>query len=152
MLMTYTPPDHIGWTLHRAAQVWRAEFTDAMVAAGYGWFGQARANILQHIGPGGLRQGDLVARARLTKQAVQQFVDELERDGILTRVADETDARARRVLLTKAGQAAMQEADRIKARIEADWRRQLGSEDFDRLRALLRRVIDDPGQDPLTPA
>jgi DNA-binding MarR family transcriptional regulator len=142
--VTQTPPDHIGWTLHRAAQVWRVEFTDAMVAAGHGWFGQARANILQHIGPDGIRQGDLVARARLTKQAVQQFVDELVTDGILVRTADKADARARRVMLTAFGLAAMRDADRIKAAIEARWRAQLGSGAFDQLEALLRRVIDNP--------
>jgi DNA-binding MarR family transcriptional regulator len=141
------PPDHIGWTLHRAAQVWRAEFTTAMVAAGHAWFGQARGNLLQHIGPGGLRQGDLVARAGLTKQAVQQFVDELVADGILIRTADETDARARRVQLTAVGIAAMRDADRIKSGIEARWRSRLGSGDFDHLAALLRQVIDDPGAD-----
>jgi DNA-binding MarR family transcriptional regulator len=142
--MTENPPDHIGWTLWRAAQVWRVEFTTAMVAAGYGWFGQARANLLPHIGPNGLRQGDLVARAGLTKQAVQQFVDELVADGILMRTPDEADARARRVVLTNAGLAAMRDADRIKAGIEARWRTRLGSEDFDRLDALLRRVVDRP--------
>lgn len=140
--MSTPPPDHIGWTLWRAAQVWRGEFTAAMVAAGYDWFAQARANILPHIGPSGLRQGDLVERTRLTKQAVQQFVDELERDGILTRIPDKTDARARRVMLTDAGLAAMHDADRIKAEIEARWRARLGTDDFDRLEALLRRVIE----------
>lgn len=135
-------PDHIGWTLRRVSQVWQAEFTAAMVAAGYGWFGQARANLLQYIGPSGLRQGDLVERARLTKQAVQQFVDELAADGILRRVTDKADARARRVVLTEAGLAAMQAADRIKAGIEARWRERLGSDDFDRLDALLRRLTD----------
>jgi DNA-binding MarR family transcriptional regulator len=140
--MPYTPPDHIGWTLWRAAHVWRVEFTAAMVAAGYAWFGQARANLLPHIGPGGVRQSDLVDRARLTKQAVQQFLDELEKDGILTRQPDKTDARARRVVLTEAGLSAMRDADRIKAEIEARWRDRLGNADFDRLDALLRRVID----------
>lgn len=142
--MPDAPPDHIGWTLYRAAQVWRVEFTAAMVAAGYGWFGQARANLLPHIGPAGLRQGDLVERARLTKQAVQQFVDELVADGILTREPDATDARARRVVLTAAGLAAMRDADRIKAEIEARWRARLGGDDFDRLDALLRRVVEVP--------
>ncbi len=140
--MSPSPPDHIGWTLWQAAQVWRAEFTSAMVAAGHAWFGQARANLLQHIGPGGLRQGDLVARAGLTKQAVQQFVDELARDGILTRSPDSADARARLVRLTPAGLAAMRDADRIKAEIETRWRARLGSDDFDRLDTLLRRVLD----------
>lgn len=146
--MSQTPPDHIGWTLFRAAQVWRVEFTAAMVAAGYGWFGQARANLLPHIGPNGMRQGDLVDRARLTKQAVQQFVDELVADGILTREPDKTDARARRVMLTEAGLAALRDADRIKAEIETRWRDRLGSQDFDRLDAALRRVIDIPGGRP----
>lgn len=147
--MPPSPPDHIGWTLHRAAQVWRAEFTTAMVAAGHAWFGQARGNLLQHIGPSGLRQGDLVARAGLTKQAVQQFVDELVADGILIRTADETDARARRVTLTLAGIAAMRDADRIKAEIEVHLRNRLGNDDFDRLAALLRRLIEDVIVDPV---
>lgn len=139
--MPNAPPDHIGWTLWQAAQVWRGEFTAAMVAAGYGWFGQARATLMAHIGPSGIRQGDLVDRARLTKQAVQQFLDELERDGILVRIPDKTDARARRVVLTEAGLAAMRDADRIKAEIEGRWRTKLGSAAFDQLDVLLRQVV-----------
>jgi DNA-binding MarR family transcriptional regulator len=135
------PPDHIGWTLWRAAQVWRAEFVAAMVAAGHGWFGQARGNLMVHIGPSGLRQGDLVARAGLTKQAVQQFVDELVADGILTRVADDRDGRAKRLMLTSAGLAAMRDADRIKADIEARWCQKIGAEAFAALDTALRSVI-----------
>lgn len=135
-------PDHIGWTLWRASQVWRKDFTEAMVAAGHAWFGQARGNLMVHIGPKGLRQGDLVDRARLTKQAVQQFVDELVADGILMRAPDPTDARARWVRLTPQGEAAMRDADRIKAEIEARWREKLGSAAFDQLDALLRQVIE----------
>lgn len=138
------PPDHIGWALHRAFQVWRGEFTTAMITAGHGWFGQARANLMQHIGPNGVRQGDLVARAGLTKQAVQQFVDELVADGLVLRTPDDSDGRARRIVLTTAGTAAMRDADRIKAKIEAAWRRRLGSAEFDRLAVLLRSVVDGP--------
>jgi DNA-binding MarR family transcriptional regulator len=134
-------PDHIGWTLWRAAQAWRAEFTAAMVAAGHAWFGQARGNLMMHIGPKGLRQGDLAERARLTKQAVQQFVDELVADGILIRVKDDTDARARWVRLTPAGEAAMRDADRIKAEIEANWRASIGAQSFDQLDRALHDLI-----------
>jgi DNA-binding MarR family transcriptional regulator len=139
--MSYTPPDHIGWTLWRAAQVWRSEFTAAMVAAGHGWFGQARGNLMVHIGPSGLRQGDLVARSNLTKQAVQQFVDELVADGILMRAKDDIDARARWVRLTPAGEAAMRDADRIKVDLEARWRDVIGPEAFATLDASLRLLI-----------
>ncbi len=137
--------DHIGWTLWRAAQVWKAAFATAMVKAGHAWFGQARGNLLQHIGPAGIRQGDLVARAGLTKQAVQQFVDELVADGIVVRLTDSTDARARRVMLTGAGMAALRDARRIKAMIEADWRSHLGAADFATLDRLLRRLTEEPG-------
>lgn len=134
-------PDHIGWTLWQATQAWRREFVAAMTEAGHAWFAQARGNLLVHIGPKGIRQGDLAERAGLTKQAVQQFVDELVADGIVMRTPDETDARARRITLTPAGEAAMHDADRIKLQIEAAWRAQLGSDAFDQLEALLRQVV-----------
>jgi DNA-binding MarR family transcriptional regulator len=135
-------PDHIGWTLWQATLAWRREFLAGMVSAGHAWFAQARGNILVHVGPNGIRQSDLVEKAGLTKQAVQQFVDELESDGIVHRTRDEKDARARWVRLTPAGEAAMRDADRIKLQIETEWRQKLGSDAFDQLDALLRQVID----------
>ena len=135
-------PDHIGWTLWQATLAWRREFLAGMVSAGHAWFAQARGNILVHVGPNGIRQADLVEKAGLTKQAVQQFVDELESDGIVHRTRDEKDARARWVRLTPAGEAAMRDADRIKLQIETEWRQKLGSDAFDQLDALLKQVID----------
>jgi DNA-binding MarR family transcriptional regulator len=143
--MTEAPPDHIGWHLWRAAQAWKGAFADGMVAAGHGWFAQARGNLMQHLGPSGLRQSDLARKAGLTKQAVQQFVDELVADGIVTREADPDDSRARRVVLTAAGRAAMQDADRIKAAIAERWRAELGAEAFEALESALRRIASDPG-------
>lgn len=146
-------PDHIGWTLWQATLAWRRDFVTAMAAAGHGWFAQARGNLLVHIGPKGIRQGDLAERASLTKQAVQQFVDELVEDGIVMRTQDETDARARLVRLTPAGEAAMRDADRIKLQIETRWRGLLGDDGFDRLDSALRQVIavSDPSALPLKP-
>jgi DNA-binding MarR family transcriptional regulator len=135
-------PDHIGWTLWQATLAWRREFLAGMVSAGHAWFAQARGNILVYVGPNGIRQADLVEKAGLTKQAVQQLVDELEADGIVHRTRDERDARARWVRLTPAGEAVMRDADRIKLQIETQWRQKLGSDAFDKLDALLRQVID----------
>lgn len=137
-------PDHIGWTLWRANVAWRKDFVAAMAAAGHGWFAQARGNLLVHIGPDGIRQGDLAERAGLTKQAVQQFIDELVTDGIVMRTPDATDARARRVRLTPEGEAAMRDADRIKLQIEARWRDHLGDAVFSNLKTALSRLIDHP--------
>ncbi|OYX25521.1 MAG: hypothetical protein B7Z10_05975, partial [Rhodobacterales bacterium 32-66-7] len=65
-------------------------------------------------------------------------------DGLVLRTPDDSDGRARRIVLTTAGTAAMRDADRIKAKIEAAWRRRLGSAEFDRLAVLLRSVVDGP--------
>lgn len=141
-------PDHIGWTLWQATLVWRRDFVTAMAAAGHGWFAQARGNILVYVGPKGIRQGDLAEKAGLTKQAVQQFVDDLVQDGIVMRVQDDKDARARMIRLTAAGEAAMRDADRIKVQIETRWRETLGDDGFTRLDRALRQVIaQDPASD-----
>ncbi|MBL9047787.1 MAG: MarR family transcriptional regulator [Tabrizicola sp.] len=134
-------PDHIGWTLWQATLAWRREFVTAMAEAGHGWFAQARGNLLVYVGPKGIRQGDLAERSGLSKQAIQQFIDELVQDGIVMRVQDDSDARARLVLLTPAGKAAMQDADRIKLQIEAQWRDAIGGTAFDQLDVALRDLI-----------
>lgn len=134
-------PDHIGWTLWQATLAWRRDFVSAMAAAGHGWFAQARGNLLVHVGPDGIRQSDLVEKSGLTKQAVQQFVDDLVRDGIVLRSTDDRDARARRVKLTPAGEAAIRDADRIKVEIETRWRSLLGDAGFTALDNALRQVI-----------
>lgn len=134
-------PDHIGWTLWQATLAWRREFTSAMAASGHGWFAQARGNLMAYIGPKGIRQTDLAERASLSKQAVQQFIDELVKDGIVMRVPDDKDARARLVCLTPAGRDAMRDADRIKLEIEDRWRERIGAEVFSSLESGLRRLL-----------
>lgn len=144
-------PDHIGWTLWQATLAWRRDFVTAMAEAGHTWFAQARGNILVYIGPKGIRQGDLAEKASLTKQAVQQFVDDLVQDGIVMRTQDETDARARLVRLTPAGEAAMRDADRIKVQIETRWRELLGDDGFARLDSALRQVVAQKAASALPP-
>ena len=134
-------PDHIGWTLWQATHAWRRDFVGGMVEAGHGWFAQARGNLLVHFGSEGIRQTDLAEKAGLSKQAIQQFVDDLVRDGIVLRAPDENDARARWVRLTPTGKSAMQDADRIKLQIETRWRGELGDAGFAALDRALRQVI-----------
>jgi DNA-binding MarR family transcriptional regulator len=144
-------PDHIGWTLWQATLAWRRDFVTAMARAGHGWFAQARGNLLVYIGSGGIRQSDLAEKAGLTKQAVQQFVDDLVRDGIVLRTPDEKDARARWIRLTPTGEAAMRDADRIKVQIETRWRGRLGDAGFAALDSALRQVIALEAQSDLPP-
>ena len=136
--------DHLGWRLWRAARLWKIEFDSRMQAAGHGWFTEARSALLAHVGAKGARQSDLVTRMGLSKQAVQQMVDELQAEGIVTRQPDNSDARAKLVVLTRKGVAAARAANEVKRAIEAESRARLGAPTFQALIAALRQLAPDP--------
>ncbi|MEO0362726.1 MAG: helix-turn-helix domain-containing protein, partial [Pseudomonadota bacterium] len=74
--------DHIGWRLWAAASAWKERYATAMIEAGHAWYAEARSSVVPHIGDGA-KQSALVRRMGLTKQAVQQLVDDLEKAGIV---------------------------------------------------------------------
>jgi len=135
--------DHLGWRLWRAARRWKAEFDARMAGEGYAWFTEARSALLGHVGPSGVRQNDLVRRMGLTKQAVQQIIDELAGEGIVERRPDPADARGRIVVLTAAGIAAAHAANEVKRAIDAEQRERLGPERFEALVEALRLFAPD---------
>jgi DNA-binding MarR family transcriptional regulator len=133
-------PDHIGWLLWQANQDWNLDFVERMQAAGHGWFTAARSALMGNIAPKGTKQGVLVDRLGISKQAIQQLIDGLEADDILERIADPDDKRGRIVRLTDKGKAAMKDANRIKLEIEAGYRARIGDEEFARLTELLGKL------------
>ncbi len=135
--------DHIGWRLWNATARWKQAFAQGMVAAGHGWYAEARGSILPYIDPRGTKQSVLVQRIGLTKQAVQQMVDDLEREGVVARRPDPDDGRAKIIVYTDKGLKAQQDAERVKRQVEADIRAQIGDADFDRLYEILRRLAPE---------
>lgn len=139
---TAEPPDHVGWRLWSGAELWLARFVAAMQAHGHAWFGRAQARILGAIERDGAPQAVVIERSGLTKQAVQQLVDDLEAAGILAREPDPQDARKRLIRYTPAGRAALDDADRIKISMERELARALGAARLARLRADLKGLAD----------
>lgn len=135
-------PDHLGWRLWQANRRWQEEFVAQMQRAGHGWFTQARAGLLAHIGRDGVRQSVLVERCGTTKQAVQQLIDGLEKEGVLQRFPDRRDARSRIVAHTQKGMQAMRDGNRIKEAIDERRRLELGTEAFGDLMRALGRIAD----------
>lgn len=133
-------PDHIGWALWQAAQAWKQRFERAMVAAGYPWFAEARAAILAHLDLEGTRQSVLTARMGISKQAVQQLVNELVIDNIVMRMPDPTDARGKLIHYTEQGLTLLRVSNGIKSEIEAEYHAALGEESFRQLRAALDQL------------
>jgi DNA-binding MarR family transcriptional regulator len=138
-------PDHVGWRLWQTNRAWQAEFAAAMLAAGHGWFSEARAGLLGNLPRRGIRQASLIERMATSKQAVQQLLDGLEAEGIVERLPDPRDGRGKLVRYTSRGIAALKDGDRIKLEIEQGWTRRIGHERFSALMAALRALENGPG-------
>lgn len=80
----------------------------------------------------------LAAQLGVTKQATVKIVDEMESRGLLSRVADDTDRRAKQLVLTDRGHEAMQTAIRLGRTIE----QRLLAETGPRTLASMRRALE----------
>jgi DNA-binding MarR family transcriptional regulator len=89
------------------------------------------------IDRGGTRLSELASRARISKQAMMQVVDDLESKGLVRRAPDPSDSRAKIVKLTARGLRQRAEARRAVATVETRARRLLGNRRYDALRTAL---------------
>jgi len=97
----------------------------------------AHLNVFQYPGPQGARPSELATRLRISKQALNYLLGELERLGYLERRPDPDDLRSKRVALTPRGIAAIGVIREAVDEIETAWAQQLGPQRFDELRGLL---------------
>lgn len=106
----------------------------------------AQGRIFARIGPAGTRLSDLATQAQVTKATAGFIVDQLERSGLVRRVPDPDDGRARLVTITDKGQNAVRLAADEVAAVEAEWTAHLGARRMRGLRQTLTqlREITDP--------
>lgn len=135
--------EHVGLDLWRANHLWKQKFTTEMIDRGHSWYGEARGNLFQYIGPNGIAQNRLDAKAAMTKQAVQQHLDDLVKDGVIERVPDPDDARKKLVRLTAFGCEAHEIGNQIKQKIEDDFTRLIGKQAMKTLKQSLATIIKD---------
>ena len=90
----------------------------------------------------GTTVSELARRAGVTKQAMAESVAILESTGLVIRVPDPTDRRARRVQLSEEGWQAARDGWRVAQAIHARWEQLLGDADMARLVGLLERLAD----------
>ena len=108
----------------------------------------AQARIAQRIAEGGSRLTDLAEQAQVTKQTASLLVAALEREGLVERVPDPADGRARLIRLTQTGLTAAGRAQEIVLGVEREWNDHLGPELAGCLRDALTKLRDitDPYQ------
>lgn len=135
-------PSHIGWTLAKAYRLWEREFVSKINNFGHEWFTMSASNLLGHMPRKGINQKALTARTGLTKQAVNQQIDELVKVGILTRTVSEADKRARILNYTDKGLAALKDIDKIKLEIQQDFVKSVGQDALDQLTNTIDKLTD----------
>jgi DNA-binding MarR family transcriptional regulator len=131
----------LGQLLGLAATQWRRQLRDGVAARGFPFFAEARSEVLAHVPPEGLAQAALSVRMGMSKQAVQQFLDQLAADGVVTRETDPADKRLKTVRLTELGLRAREEAERTRRALDADIRLAVGDKGYKRLRKALRKLV-----------
>ena len=97
----------------------------------------AHLTVFQYPGPQGARPSELAARLRISKQALNYQLGELERFGYIERRPDPADLRSKRIELTPRGVAAIGAIREAVADVESTWARRLGAKRFAQLRGLL---------------
>lgn len=135
--------DHIGLALWRAAQLWRQRMAAEMAARGYPWHLEARGDVLSHLGPSGRSQTDLTTALGMSKQAVQQLIDQLETDGVVKRVTEPKDKRAKRIELTQLGLEDFAMRNKVKRAIGTEYQQKLGDAHFEALKIALTKLTED---------
>lgn len=130
-------PPLIGALLRMPLDAVLARMLAGLHAAGFTDLVAAHLSVLRYPGPQGRRPSDLAAATGMTKQATNYLLGELERLGYLVREEDPEDRRSKRIGLTARGVAAARNIRKTVRQVEADLERELGAEDFARLRQLL---------------
>ena len=117
----------------------------AMREAGYD-VTVAQSRLAQRIADEGSRLTDLADRAQVTKQTASLLVAALEREGLVERVPDPSDGRARLIRLSARGREAAGQAMQVVRGVEQEWTEHLGAELAGQLRdGLVKlREITDP--------
>jgi DNA-binding MarR family transcriptional regulator len=134
----------IGALLRVPAQAIQRRIIAELNAAGFEELRVPHMAVLQFPGPDGVRPSQLAERAGMSKQAMNQLLQSLERCGYLVRSDAPDEGRARIVRFTKRGHSAYAKVHDILRDIEREWSTVLGPKRFAALKELLLRVWESP--------
>jgi DNA-binding MarR family transcriptional regulator len=143
----FTEPEPVGPPLIGALLRFRWEavqrhMLERLHEHGFDDLDAAHMNVFQYPGPQGARPSELAARLRVSKQAINYLLGELERSGYVERLPHPDDQRSKRIALTDRGTAAVEVIREAVGEVEAAWAEQLGAERFAELRGLLVELGD----------
>ena len=133
------PKTRLGAALDAAHTHWRFAIDRVLAGQGSPQLG-ASAELLPLLPLEGVGQALLAERMGLSKQAVQQFLDQLETLSLIRRELDPADKRAKLVFITEAGILALTTRREAEREAERQMRDVLGKKGFGRLKKALKKL------------
>src|SRR5437870_611583 len=130
-------PPLIGALLRTPWESVQRRMLERLHSHGFDDLDAAHLNVFQYPGPQGARPSDLAARLRISKQALNYLLGELERLDYLERRPDPDDLRSKRVALTRRGTSAVRVIRGAVGEVETAWAQRIGPKRFSQLRGLL---------------
>jgi DNA-binding MarR family transcriptional regulator len=134
------PPPLIGALLRVPFETVRDRMLAGLHERGFTDLVAAHLDVFQYPGPENQRPLQLATQTRMTKQALNYLLGQLEQLGYLTRETDSNDQRSKRIRLTPRGHAAVSAIREIVREVETEWEQQLGARKFAQLRDLLTQL------------
>lgn len=134
--------------LFRGARLLNERALTRLRARGRSQASSAHTALLPHIDLEGTRLTEIARRMRVSKQAVDQTVSELEAVGMVSRVPDPSDGRARLVRFTAAGRRELLKGLELLVELQEELAEHLGRARMKRLHADLAALVDHLEADP----
>ena len=134
---------HVGQLLVHLTRLFQTELFDRINDAGLKDARLSHTHVTAYIKAEGSRLTDLAAQARMTRPAMAEIVDDLQRLGIVERRPDPSDRRAKLITLTDEGWKAMRTAQAIIAQLEAEYAEIVGAERFEAMCQAMQALITE---------
>jgi len=120
----------------------REQMVERIHQAGHPDFTPAMIGLFRFASMDGRRPGEIAATARLSKQATNNMLGQLERLGYLDRRPDTSDGRGRVVRLTERGRALDATVIDSGRKVETSYRRRIGSQRWALFKEILSELIE----------
>ena len=135
--------DDLGFLLAKAAQRWNELLAARFASAGYADVRPSYGSVLLPLfEEDGLRMGELARRARLSKQTMTSMIGRLERDGLVERRVDPSDARASLIYLTTRSRRFAPVASATLRELDALTADRLGAQQVADTKGALRQLME----------
>ena len=128
--------------LENAKAVGFEELHQRLAERGFPDIRHAHGCVFRWVDPDGTRLTELAELAGHSKQAVGEFVCDLEVRGYVERIPDPADGRAKIIRLTERGAEAKAVAREIFAEVEREWAERIGEERVAALRDALEALYE----------